>query len=198
MLRFLRSCTCILSLHKLYEILQRGALLVWLPAQLCFSSKLTICRWSHEREVLSWWLTAADYFSPAGIYSVYLRSAPSCLCPCFLSAQCELRHQEEERMPGTLLPPHQTCPLPRPSLTMIHTQRESYSCLIWTICPLDNDLPACKCPCMHAHKCLNKCLIYNLTWQLHMRCLPLQQIFVHVTFPRREVQTDSLGQRSAV
>lgn len=40
-------------------------------------------------------------------------------------------------MPGRLLPPHQTCPLPllslRLSLTMIHTQRESSSCLFFTV-----------------------------------------------------------------
>lgn len=40
-------------------------------------------------------------------------------------------------MPGRLLPPHQTCPLPllslRLSLTMIHTQRESSSCLFFSV-----------------------------------------------------------------
>lgn len=53
----------------------------------------------------------------------------------FLSAQCELSQREEECMPGRLLPPHQICPLPllslRLSFTMIHTQRESSSCLFF-------------------------------------------------------------------
>ena len=71
----------ILSLHEHYKILQRGAILVWLPPQLCFSSKLTICRRSHKREIQSWWFMAVDYFSPAGIQSVYLRSAPSFFVP---------------------------------------------------------------------------------------------------------------------
>lgn len=83
-------------------------------------------------EVLSWWVTAVDYFSPA---EVYPRAAPSCLCLslplCLMWAQ-----REDECMPGSMLPPHQTCPLPRLSLclpfTVIRTQRESSSCCFFS------------------------------------------------------------------
>lgn len=63
---------------------------------------------------------------------------PPVCASAFLSAQSELSQREEECMPGRLLPPHQTCPLPLLSLclsfTMIHTQRESSSCPFFSVC----------------------------------------------------------------
>lgn len=72
---------------------------------------------------------AADYFSPAGVHAVYLRSAPSCLRLCLPVSQRGLSQLEGECMPGRLLPPHQACPL-APSVSPSFLQSDSHTAWI--------------------------------------------------------------------
>lgn len=128
------QCALLNTLTKL------AVCLIWLPAQLfdlCatkFPVLLGACSnekcWAGESQRLIIFLLLKF------MWCIWGQLPPVC-ASAFLSAQCELSQWEEECMPGRLLPPHQTCPLPLPSLrlsfTMIHTQRDSSSCLFFSV-----------------------------------------------------------------
>lgn len=88
---------------------------------------------------------AADYFCADYFYcgvsevSSFLLVPP---LPCLLDVNSA---REKECMPGTLLPPHQTCPSLRFSFTMIYTV-------------------TCN-ECVHAVCTCNACLLHFSTWE---------------------------------
>lgn len=96
-------------------------------------------------------------------------------------------------MPGRLLPPHQTCPLPLLSfcltLTMIHTQHESSSRLFF--CPVcfrltlsNYRLQTVTCLPVGAQACEHIC---NLLLTEHLSSRTLMQ----VTFPGSKLQWET-------